>query len=151
LTVLPDLLGDLVTDTLGQVHLDVLAGNPRVAEQVDLARYLFFGLLLVGIGGEYVWGLLTDRISPGQGLVAVLALLTVTALAFGPIATTGILGTRFVAAVLGFCSLRDAAPEPGDDSQVLLPGVPRAVLRLYLSGDFRGRGTRVRDHRPVLT
>lgn len=88
LTFLPDLLTPFVTVGL---PIDVSAG-----------RYVYAGLLTVGIAGQYVGGRLTDRFPTERGLAVTFAGLAAVALVFLPIAGTGTTGLLFISAVLGF-------------------------------------------------
>ncbi len=88
LTFLPDLLTPLVTVDL---PIDVATG-----------RYVYAGLLTVGIAGQYVGGRLTDRFSTVHALAWAFAALGGIALLFLPVATMGTAGLLTVSAVLGF-------------------------------------------------
>jgi MFS family permease len=88
LTFLPDLLTPLVT-----VDLPV---------DLDTGRYVYAGLLTVGIAGQYVGGRLTDRFSTVHALAVVFAALGAIALLFLPVAETGTAGLLVASAVLGF-------------------------------------------------
>lgn len=102
LTFLPDLLGEFLVATVGDVRPGVFAPDSPVAEEFDLAQYLYAGLLTVGIGGQYLGGRLTDAIEPDRGLIVMLTALTVLALLFVPAAQAGIWGLLVVSFVLGF-------------------------------------------------
>ncbi|WP_226022911.1 MFS transporter [Halomicrobium salinisoli] len=100
LTFLPDVLGDYlpnVADSLGLFE----PGSP-MAEEFDLASYVYAGLLTVGIGGQYVGGKLTDRIPVTTGIAAVFGGLAVLAVLFVPAAEAGLLPLLSVSALLGF-------------------------------------------------
>ncbi len=88
LTFLPDLLTPLVTIDL---PIDVGAG-----------RYVYAGLLTVGILGQYVGGRLTERMRTDLGLAGAFAGLAVVALVFLPVAGLGTTGLLGASAVLGF-------------------------------------------------
>jgi len=102
LTFLPDLLGEFLRAAVGDVRLGLFDPDSPLAEEFDLAQYLYAGLLTVGIGGQYLGGRLTDAIEPDRGLVVMLAVLTVLALLFVPAAQTGLVGLLVVSFVLGF-------------------------------------------------
>ncbi|MFC4248971.1 MFS transporter [Natribaculum luteum] len=102
LTFLPDLLGDFLAAAVGDVRLGLFAPDSPMAEEFDLAQYLYAGLLMVGIAGQYVSGRLTDVIEPEQGIVGMLAALTGIALVFAPIARAGLAPLLVVSIVLGF-------------------------------------------------
>lgn len=88
LTFLPDLLTPLVTVDL---PIDVAAG-----------RYVYAGLLAVGIGGQYVGGLLSDRPSTARLLAVAFAGLAAVAVLFLPVAGAGTVALLAISAVLGF-------------------------------------------------
>jgi Major Facilitator Superfamily. len=88
LTFLPDLLTPLVTMDL---PIDVATG-----------RYVYAGLLTVGIAGQYVGGRLTDRFSTVHALAWTFAALGGIALGFLPVAEMGTAGLLVASAVLGF-------------------------------------------------
>ncbi len=88
LTFLPDLLTPLVTVDL---PIDVAAG-----------RYVYAGLLAVGIGGQYVGGRLSDREGTERALAVALAVLAGVAVVFLPVAELGTGALLAVSAVLGF-------------------------------------------------
>ena len=90
LTFLPELLGDFVDPLVSLGPEEGIGPIPDgpVAREFDLSRYLYAGLLAVGIGGQYVGGKLTDRIQPERGLAIMLALLVAIALAFVPASRT---------------------------------------------------------------
>jgi len=88
LTFLPDLLTPLVT-----VDLPV---------DVETGRYVYAGLLTIGIFGQYVGGHLTDRFSTVHALAVVFAVLGGVALLFLPVAQMGTAGLLVASAGLGF-------------------------------------------------
>jgi MFS family permease len=88
LTFLPDLLTPLVTVDL---PIDVSAG-----------RYVYAGLLAVGIAGQYVGGRLSDREGTEWVLAGALGLLAVVAVVFLPVAGGGTGALLLMSAVLGF-------------------------------------------------
>jgi MFS family permease len=88
LTFLPDLLTPLVTIDL---PIDVAAG-----------RYVYAGLLAVGIAGQYVGGRLSDRDGTERLLAGALAVLAGVSVAFLPVAGWGTGALLAVSAVLGF-------------------------------------------------
>ncbi|PSP95159.1 MFS transporter [Halobacteriales archaeon QS_4_62_28] len=100
LTFLPDVLGEFLPPITDYVHL-FEPGSP-MAEEFDLASYIYAGLLTVGIGGQYVGGKLTDRIPTTTGLVAVFATLAVVAVLFVPAARAGLGPLLAISAALGF-------------------------------------------------
>lgn len=88
LTFLPDLLTPLFTVDL---PVDLAAG-----------RYVYAGLLTVGILGQYVGGRLTDRGRPERGLAGAFLGLTGVAVLFLPVAELGTGGLIGASVVLGF-------------------------------------------------
>jgi MFS family permease len=95
LTYLPEILQGL--DAMGAVTLG--AG----LDGIEPADYLFVGLLVVGMAGQYVGGKLTDRIAVERGLLALFVLLAALALVFVPVSEFGLLGVVAVCGLLGFC------------------------------------------------
>jgi len=92
LTFLPDLLGDFSTfDTVD-----------FFGQQLDPSRYLYVGLLTVGIGGQYTGGWLSDRIDPTVGVTIAFVALATIALLFIPAATAGLVPLVLVSVLLGF-------------------------------------------------
>jgi predicted MFS family arabinose efflux permease len=57
---------------------------------------------MVGIGGQYLGGRLTERIEPDRGMLLMLVCLTTFALLFVPAAETGLWGLLLVSFLLGF-------------------------------------------------
>ena len=94
LTFLPDLLGRF--PSLQPVEV---AGYPR---PLNPEQYVYSGLLMVGVLGQYVGGKATDRIPVELGLVAGYATLALFALLFLPVASLGIVPLLIVGSVLGF-------------------------------------------------
>jgi MFS family permease len=102
LTFLPDLLGDFLMAAVGDFRPGIIDPDSPLAKEFDLSRYLYAGLLMVGIGGQYLGGRLTEMIAPDRGLIVMLAILTAIALLFVPAAQTGVWGLLAVSFVLGF-------------------------------------------------
>lgn len=90
LTFLPDLLTPL------------LAPMSALPVGVDAGRYVYAGLLTVGILGQYAGGRLTEWGRPERGLVGAFAALAVIAGLFLPVAGLGTAGLLGASAVLGF-------------------------------------------------
>ncbi|MFO8099488.1 MAG: MFS transporter [Salinibacter sp.] len=88
LTFLPDLLTPLVA-------LDLPLN-------VDAGRYVYAGLLAVGILGQYVGGRLTDRVRTERGLAGAFVGLALVAVFFLPVAGLGTAGLLIASVVLGF-------------------------------------------------
>lgn len=100
LTFLPDILGDFLPDISEYVQL-FEPGSP-MAEEFDLASYVYAGLLTIGIGGQYVGGKLTDRISTAGGMAAIFGALVVVAVVFVPAAQSGLGPLLAISVALGF-------------------------------------------------
>jgi len=100
LTFLPGVLGDFLGDVTGPIQL--FAPDSPLAQEFDLASYVYAGLLTVGIAGQYVGGKLTDRIPVAAGLTAVFTTLAILAVAFVPLADRGLGALLAVSAAFGF-------------------------------------------------
>jgi MFS family permease len=92
LTFLPGLLSDFLAPFVdatgaGEGGLGPVSEG-AVAGEFDLSRYLYAGLLAVGIAGQYVGGRLTDALEPERGVAVMLAALTVIAVLFVPASAT---------------------------------------------------------------
>jgi len=88
LTFLPDLLTPLV-----HVNLPV---------DLDTGRYVYAGLLMVGIAGQYAGGRLSDRDHTERVLAGAFVMLAVVAAIYLPVAQLGTGPLLLVSAVLGF-------------------------------------------------
>ncbi|MFC4438494.1 MULTISPECIES: MFS transporter [Natrialbaceae] len=100
LTFLPDVLSSFLPNVVDQLQL--FDPESPMAEEFDPASYLYAGLLMVGIAGQYVGGKLTDRVRTEIGLAVVIGSLTIVAIAFVPAAETGVVPLLVVSALLGF-------------------------------------------------
>ena len=102
-TFLPEVLSDVLDPLLSvdpAAAIGPVADSPAASE-FDLSKYLYAGLLAVGVAGQYVGGKLTDAIEPERGLAGMLTLLVVIALLFVP--ASGSLPTLLAISVaLGF-------------------------------------------------
>lgn len=94
LTYLPEILGDL--DAVEAISGSDADGDLAGIEPGD---FVFVGLLVVGIVGQYVGGKLTDRVRVERGLLAIFGILAVLAVAFVPAAALGL------GPLLGLCGL----------------------------------------------
>src|SRR6056297_32017 len=92
LTFLPDLLSGL----------ELFAPVEFAGESLEPARYLYAGLLTVGMAGQYVGGKLTDRGENARGIAAAFGALVVVALAFVPAMEAGLAWILVASFVLGF-------------------------------------------------
>ena len=82
LTYLPEILHGLpAIETLSL---------PAGLEGIQPADYIYVGLLVVGMAGQYAGGKLTNRVEPARGLTAIFAVLVLLALAFVPITAAGV-------------------------------------------------------------
>jgi hypothetical protein len=100
LTFLPNLLGDFLATSVGDVTPGFFGPDSPFAEEFDMSRYLYVGLLTVGIAGYYLGGRLSDAVEPDRGPVFVLVGLTGLALAFVPVAGMGLGGLLVASFVL---------------------------------------------------
>ncbi|RZH68124.1 MFS transporter [Natrinema altunense] len=94
LTYLPEILHGL--EAIGGLAV------PAGLEGIEPADYIYVGLLVVGMGGQYVGGKLTDRVPPARGLIGLFAVLAVLALAFVPGTELGLLGITVLCGTFGF-------------------------------------------------
>ena len=92
LTFLPDLLAD--TSFLAPMTVGVTTFEP--------SRFVYAGLLVLGVFGQYAGGRLTDRFETDRLLAGVLAGLVAIALLFVPALEAGIVPLLGICAVLGF-------------------------------------------------
>jgi MFS family permease len=92
LTFLPEVIG-----TLPGLAAIELAGR-----RTPPAQYIYTGLLVVGIAGQYVGGRVTERVDPTLALAGALTALGVLALLFLPVAALGTLPFLLLCGLLGF-------------------------------------------------
>jgi predicted MFS family arabinose efflux permease len=102
LTFLPDLLGEGLVSTVGDIRPGFFDPDSPVAETFDAARYLYAGLLTVGMAGQYVGGKLTDRMENARGIAIAFGVLAALALVFVPASAAGLGPLLAVSFVLGF-------------------------------------------------
>lgn len=100
LTMLPELL----TELLGGLDFGRSLFEPGspLAEEFEPSRYVYVGLLMIGIAGQYTGGKLTDRMRTERGLAIAFGVLVVTALAYVPMANAGVAPLLLASGVLGF-------------------------------------------------
>ena len=91
LSFLPEILGDYAVFALVEV-----AGR-----EVQPSRYVYVGILMAGIVGQYVGGKLTDRIPVELGLAAGYGSLGVLAVLFLPVASLGLVPFLILGTLLG--------------------------------------------------
>ena len=92
LTFLPELLGSR----------PLFAPVEFAGRQLEPSRYVYAGLLMVGVLGQYVGGKLTDRMEVEKGIAAAFVVLVVVSLAFLPALDAGLGPLLVVSAILGF-------------------------------------------------
>lgn len=100
LTFLPDVLSDFVPNVADQLQL--FDPDSPMAEEFNPASYLYAGLLMIGMGGQYVGGKMTDRIRTETGLAIIFGSLAVVAVLFVPAAQAGVVPLLIISALLGF-------------------------------------------------
>ncbi|KYH25436.1 major facilitator superfamily protein [Halalkalicoccus paucihalophilus] len=88
---------------------DMIANLPQfgtytvMGQSAEPAQYIYTGLLMVGILGQYAGGRVTDHVRTEYALLATLTSLAVLAILFLPAASVGVVAFLAVCAVLGFC------------------------------------------------
>ncbi|WP_126662218.1 MFS transporter [Haloterrigena salifodinae] len=94
LTYLPEILHGL----------EAMAGFavPASLEGIEPADYIYVGLLVVGMAGQYAGGKLTDRVAPARGMITIFAVLAVLAVAFVPVTGMGIVAIAALCGAFGF-------------------------------------------------
>ncbi len=93
LTYLPEILQDL--DAIEGITAGGLAG-------IEPGDYVFVGLLVVGIVGQYVGGKLTDRVRVERGLLVIFGVLAALVAVFVPVAALGLAPLLVLCGLLGF-------------------------------------------------
>lgn len=108
---------------------EILAGLPLFApiseETFEPSQYVFAGLLLLGAGGQYVGGKLTDRMQTEYALIGMDVAIVLVSLAFLPASNAGIVPMLVVYGVLGV-TIYMSAP------------IRQALLAEYSAADVRG-------------
>ncbi|MFO7926193.1 MAG: MFS transporter [Halobacteriota archaeon] len=115
LTVLPDMLAGY----------ESLATVTVAGESVEPSGYVFVGLLIVGMAGQYVGGRLSDAMAPEKAAIGAFLTLATVSVLFVPAASSGLLALLAVSALLGFVLFGE---------QPLL----QAVVADYSTSDVRG-------------
>ncbi|UTF52098.1 MFS transporter [Natronosalvus rutilus] len=96
LTYLPEIM-------TGLPALEGLELFPTLEQyDIDPGFYVYVGLLVVGMAGQYAGGKLTDRVPAARGLAALFAVLAALALAFVPVVDRGLGALLALCGVLGF-------------------------------------------------
>lgn len=93
LTYLPEIMHSLpvITDLSGDISL----------EGIEFSDFIYVGLLVIGMIGQYAGGKATDRIPVPIGLGGIFLVLGILALAFVPIASSGLIPLLIWAALVG--------------------------------------------------
>ncbi|AXR77048.1 MFS transporter [Natrarchaeobaculum sulfurireducens] len=94
LTYLPEILHGLPA-------MDALV-LPDGLEGIEPADYIYVGLLVVGMAGQYVGGKLTNRLEPAHGLAGLFVVLAALAVAFVPVTEMGLGAIVVLCGVFGF-------------------------------------------------
>lgn len=94
LTYLPEILHGL--PTIEAIEL------PARLERIETADYIYAGLLIVGMAGQYTGGKLTRSFDPERGLAIIFFILTGLTLLFVPISLIGFGAVILFTVVLGF-------------------------------------------------
>jgi len=87
---------------------DLLSGLPMFAPvevagtSLEPGRYVYAGLLMVGMGGQYLGGYLSDRVPTEWAIGGAFAVLAVISLLFLPAAEAGLVPLLAASAALGF-------------------------------------------------
>ncbi len=92
LTFLPEILGDLV----------IFESFTLFGRTVTPSRYIYSGLLVVGVFGQYTGGKISDRVETEHALIVTFGALLVAAGVFVPASEAGALPLLTVCALLGF-------------------------------------------------
>ncbi|WP_122090686.1 MFS transporter [Halalkalicoccus subterraneus] len=93
LTFMPDMIADLP-----QFGTYTIMG-----QSAEPSQYIYTGLLMVGILGQYAGGRVTDHVRTEYALLATLTALAALAVVFLPAAGWGVVPFLAVCAILGFC------------------------------------------------
>lgn len=108
LTFLPELLGRLsifepvpLSELVSPGIRDLFGNATSDGAVLKPAEYVYSGLLMVGVIGQYVGGKLTDRIPVEVGIATAFFGLAVLAIAFVPISSLGVWPVLVYSAVLG--------------------------------------------------
>ncbi|ELY47041.1 MFS transporter [Natronorubrum bangense] len=69
---------------------------------IQPADYIYVGLLVVGMAGQYAGGKLTNRLAAERGLMGIFVVLAVLALVFVPVTSLGLVPLLALCGVIGF-------------------------------------------------
>lgn len=123
LTFLPELLGDFLRESgLSSISLGDSSG---LESELNLGRYLYSALLMIGIMGQYTGGRLVDRFPLEWSFATILGLLAAIAVVFVPAAMLGVGPLLVVSAVLGF-------------TMFSVQPISQAIVASYSPADVRG-------------
>jgi len=100
LTFLPGILGDIATEQASSSS--VLIPDDELLARINIGNYLFSGILVLGMGGQYLGGRITDYIPPERGLTATLGLLAIASMLAPTALSMSLTPILVVATVLGF-------------------------------------------------
>lgn len=89
---------------------EILQGLPALAafdpglglEGISPGDYIYVGLLVIGMAGQYAGGKATDRLPPETGLIGIFGILAALAVAFVPVSELGIGPLVVLCGVIGF-------------------------------------------------
>ncbi len=89
---------------------EILQGLPALAgfdpgfglEGISPGDYIYVGLLVIGMAGQYAGGKATDRVPVEKGLMGIFVVLAALVLAFVPVASLGLVPLVVLCAVIGF-------------------------------------------------
>jgi MFS family permease len=122
LTFLPELLDDFLRNS-GFSSMSLGGGD--LESELNLGRYLYSGLLMIGIMGQYTGGRIVDRFPLEWSFATILGILAIIAVAFVPAAMLGAAPLLVVSAVLGF-------------TMFSVQPISQATVASYSPSDLRG-------------
>lgn len=99
LTFLPNVLDQFLPPVTDIVQL--FDPDSPIAQEFDFPSYVYVGLLTIGIGGQYIGGKVSDRISSTTGLAIVFGGLVMVAIGFVPALSGGLIMVLLVSGLLG--------------------------------------------------
>lgn len=100
ITFLPEVLGGFLPNVTEFVQL--FDPESPLAGEFDLASYLYVGLLVIGIAGQYVGGKVSDSLNPTTALTIVFNGLEVVTVGFAPATRVGTAPLVVVSGLFGF-------------------------------------------------
>ncbi|MFC6906702.1 MFS transporter [Halalkalicoccus tibetensis] len=114
-TFLPEILADL--PVFGSVEI--------AGETIESSQYVYAGLLLLGGGGQYVGGKLSDYRSPEWAIIGAFTALILVSLSFPFFVGAGLIATIIICAALGFFVFMEAP-------------IHQALIGKYTAADIHG-------------